>query len=64
VVSIEDVASALDRIDFPVDKNECIIHAVRHDATRDVIDALNRIPDKTYHSIDGVWNAVEKTKRA
>jgi hypothetical protein len=62
VVSIEDVASVLDGIEFPTDKNQCIIYAVRHYATQDVIDALNRIPDKTYHSIDGVWHAVEKTE--
>ncbi len=61
MVSIEDVARVLDGVDFPVDKNQCIIYASRHYTTQDIMDALNRIPNKTYNSIDGVWHAVEKT---
>jgi hypothetical protein len=64
VVSIEDVARVLDRADFPMDKNQCFIYASRHYATQDILDALNRIPNTTYNSVDDVWRAVERTQPA
>ncbi|MGB9938364.1 DUF2795 domain-containing protein [Methanosarcina sp.] len=43
-----EVQKALKNIDYPVNKKQLIEHAKKHDASREVIEVLEDLPDKEY----------------
>jgi len=43
-----EVQKALKDIDYPVNKKQLIAHAKKHDASREVIEVLEDLPEKEY----------------
>lgn len=58
MVSTATVSQALQGLDFPATKQECIDYARRRNAPQDVIDVLHRLPDRQYFSMAGIWDAM------
>lgn len=62
MVSTAKVSHYLKGINFPADKRKCVEFARQHDAPRDVMDVLEKMPNDTYDSMAGVWHAVGKVE--
>jgi len=60
VVSTAKVSQFLQGIDFPASKQQILDYAKQNNAPQDVVDVLNRIPEGTYYSMAGVWDAMSK----
>ncbi len=45
-----DMQQYLEGVEFPVPKSELVNKAKSNDAPPEIIDALNKIPDKSYQS--------------
>lgn len=58
MVSTAKVSQFLEGIDFPANKQQIIDYAQNKNAPKDVMDALHRIPEGTYYSMAGVWDAI------
>ncbi len=58
MVSMTAIAQYLEGIDFPATKGDVLLFAHEHNAPLDVIDALERMPEGTFHSMAGIWDAV------
>jgi hypothetical protein len=43
-----EVQKALKNIDYPVHKKDLIKHAKKHDASKEVIEVLEDLPEKEY----------------
>jgi hypothetical protein len=58
MASTAEVSQVLQGIDFPCSKQDVLNYARQHSAPQNVLDTLNKIPDGTYHSMAGIWQAV------
>ncbi|MHB1417406.1 MAG: DUF2795 domain-containing protein [Chloroflexota bacterium] len=58
MVSTATIAQYLQGIDFPASKQDCLQLARQRNAPHDVLDTLNRLPDRQYYSMAGVFDAV------
>lgn len=56
MVSELDIAEALDGITYPASKEHILTYAREKNASRDVIDKLERLDSEYYHSIDEIYN--------
>ncbi|WP_214410658.1 DUF2795 domain-containing protein [Sphaerisporangium fuscum] len=55
------VQKYLSGVDYPAGKDELLDHAKKQGADQEAIEALNRLPDKTYDGPNAVSQAVAKT---
>jgi len=60
VVSTAKVSQFLQGIDFPASKQQILDYAKQKSAPQDVMGALSRIPEGTYYSMAGVWDAMSE----
>ena len=58
MVSTVALAQYLEGVDFPATKGDILIFAREHNAPSDVISALDKMPEGTFHSMAGIWDAV------
>lgn len=58
MVSTEAIAQSLRGLDFPCTKQDCIDYARQRNASREVIDLLQRMPDRRFDSMADVWSAI------
>ncbi len=58
MVSTAVISEVLKGMDFPADKRSCIDYARRRDAPREVIQALERMPDAKFDNMADVFHAV------
>jgi len=56
------VAEFLGGISFPCSKQDLITHARRKNAPKEVLDTLQRIPERTYNSMADVMSGVGKVE--
>ncbi|MBI2954370.1 MAG: DUF2795 domain-containing protein [Chloroflexi bacterium] len=61
-ISPENLTQFLGGIKFPCSKQDLISHARRNNAPRNVLDTLERIPDRTYNSMADVMSGVGKVE--
>jgi len=54
-----EVQKSLKDIDYPVNKKQLIEHAKKHDASREVIEVLEDLPDKEYTNATDVSREFE-----
>lgn len=59
-VSPTNIAHFLGGINFPCSKQDLLRHARQKNAPREVLDTLERIPDRTYNSMSDVMSGVGK----
>jgi hypothetical protein len=53
-----NIARFMKNIDFPADKQEIVEHAEDNNADQEVIDVLNQIPEREYHNMADLEQAV------
>lgn len=58
MVSNAVIAEVLKGLDFPADKQQCVDYAKRRNAPKEVIEALERMPNVKFDSMAGVWHAI------
>ena len=58
MVSTAVVSEVLKGLDFPADKQQCVDYAKRRNAPKEVIEALERMPNVKFDSMAGVWHAI------
>lgn len=56
------ISQYLSGINFPCSKQDLINHARRSNAPEDVLQALQRIPDRTYNSMADVLSGVGRVE--
>ncbi|MBI4320475.1 MAG: DUF2795 domain-containing protein [Chloroflexi bacterium] len=56
------VAEFLSGINFPCSKNDLISHARRQNAPEEVLETLQKIPERTYNSLADVMSGVGKVE--
>jgi hypothetical protein len=57
-ISPIDVQKALKGMDYPASKDQIVEHAKQNGADREVLDALQKIPDREYEGPSGVSSEV------
>jgi hypothetical protein len=58
MVSTAIVSEVLKGLNFPADKQQCIDYAKKRNAPKEVMDALQRMPNAKFDSMAGVWHAI------
>jgi hypothetical protein len=58
MVSPIDIQKSLGGMDYPATKDQIIEHAQQHGADTEVLDALQKIPDREYEGPSGVSKEV------
>ncbi len=58
LVSTAAIAQSLRGLSFPCTKQECVTHARKRSAPREVVDLLERMPDRRFASMADVWSAI------
>jgi hypothetical protein len=58
MVSPIDIQKSLRGMDYPATKDQIIEHARQHGADTEVLDALQKIPDREYEGPSGVSTEV------
>ena len=58
--TLRAVVQYLKGLDLPASKQEIIDTAHRNQAPQDVVDVLQKIPDRVYEQMDDVWRALGK----
>lgn len=58
MVTTTMVAEYLRGLTFPCRKEECIRHVRARNAPGEVIDLLERVPERRFDSMSDVWSAV------
>jgi len=58
MASTAEVSEVLQGINFPATKQQCIDYARKRNAPQNVMDTLNKLPDRQYYSMAGIWHAV------
>jgi hypothetical protein len=61
-VSAVDISHNLKGIDFPADKTHLVDWARQHHANQDVINALQKMPEKEYETMADVERSFGQTK--
>jgi hypothetical protein len=59
--STASIAQHLSGIDFPARKQQLVDYAKQHNADKDVIDVLDKMPDEEYSSMADVFKGVGHT---
>jgi hypothetical protein len=60
-VSPAEVEKSLRGLDFPVSKDMLIKHARSNDASEEVLDTLDALPDEEYASLADINKAIDDT---
>ncbi|NCO65429.1 DUF2795 domain-containing protein [Candidatus Aquicultor secundus] len=60
VVSAAKITHFLEGMSFPANKQQIIDYAGDNNAPQDVLDMLHNMPEGTYYSLAGIWEAVGK----
>ncbi len=64
MVSNAVIAEVLKGLDFPATRQQCVDYAKKRDAPKEVVEALERMPEGKFASMAGVWHAIgEEHKR-
>lgn len=58
LVPTEAIAQSLRGLSFPCTRQQCVDHARQRGAPREVVDLLERMPDRRFASMADVWSAV------
>lgn len=58
MVSNAVVAEVLKGMEFPADRQKCVDYAKKRNAPKEVVEALERMPEGKYASMAGVWHAI------
>lgn len=58
VVSAAKITHFLEGMDFPANRQQIIDYARDNNAPPDVLDMLRHMPEGTYYSMAGIWEAV------
>ncbi len=58
MVSTAIIAQYLEGCSFPCSRQELINFARSKNAPNDVLNTLQLLPDRTYNSMAGVWDAI------
>ncbi len=58
MVSNAVIAEVLKGLDFPATKQQCVDYATKRNAPKEVILALERMPEGEFASMAGVWHAI------
>ncbi|HON39676.1 MAG: DUF2795 domain-containing protein [Desulfomonilia bacterium] len=58
MVSAADVLEAIKGIDLPKSKSELVDYARSRNVPQDVIDVLNRLPDRRYRTASDITQAM------
>ncbi len=58
LVSTAAIAQSLSGLSFPCTKQECINHARKRGAPREVVDLLERMQERRFDSMADVWSAI------
>jgi hypothetical protein len=53
-----DIQKALSGVDYPATKDQLVSHAEKNGADKEVLDALQKIPDREYEGPSGVSKEV------
>lgn len=61
-VSAVDISRNLSGIDFPADKQELVRHAREKNANQEVIDILQKMPERQYNNMADVEHAFGEIK--
>ena len=57
-MSLRSVVQYLKGLDLPATKDEIILRARQNDAPQDVVNVLEKIPDRVYEEMDDIWSAI------
>ncbi len=57
-MSLRSVVQYLKGLDLPATRDEIILKARQNDAPQDVVNVLERIPDRVYEEMDDIWRAI------
>lgn len=63
MVSTSVVSEVLKGLDFPADKQKCIDYARKRNPPREVMEALENMPNGRFDSMSGVWHAIGEEHR-
>lgn len=55
MVSVNDVSRAMRGMCFPADKNKCVEWAKEHNATAEVVQALEHMPANRFRNMSEIW---------
>lgn len=55
------IGSLVKDIDFPISKQDLITHAEDHDVSQEVLNILDKIPDRIYNDVNEVMEQVRQT---
>ncbi|WP_424357031.1 DUF2795 domain-containing protein [Methanocella sp. MCL-LM] len=58
MVFVKDVSRAMKGMCFPADKQQCVKWAQQHDATAEVVQALERMPKNRFKNMSDIWYAI------
>lgn len=58
MVSNAVIAEVLKGLDFPANRQKCVDYAKKRDAPKEVVLALERMPEGKYASMADVWHAI------
>lgn len=58
MVVVKDVSRAMKGMCFPADKQQCVRWAQQHEATAEVVQALERMPKNKFNNMSDVWYAI------
>lgn len=56
--STHDVAQLLGGIDFPANKQKLVEYAKQHNANKELIDVLEKLPEEQYTSMADVFKGI------
>jgi hypothetical protein len=62
MVSLAGISECLEGLDFPATKQEIVEYAEERNATEEVLDALDLMPEPSdgfYFSMTSIWDAVD-----
>ncbi len=56
--TLSSATKYLKGLDMPADKQEIIQTAHRNQAPQDVIDLLQKLPDRSFQQMDDIWREI------
>ncbi|MCL4465808.1 MAG: DUF2795 domain-containing protein [Chloroflexi bacterium] len=54
------VAPYLQGLDFPATRDRMIGYAIGRNAPEDVVEILQKLPDRQFNSLNNVWDTLEQ----
>ena len=64
MVSMAVISETLKGIGFPVNKQKCVDYAMQRNASREVVETLERMPGSNFESMSSVWHAIGEEHKA